>query len=152
MTIKNLEKNCPVPMLHNIAEPDKAYDKCHHLLNPFNSNETFQLLSNGPVHFFRVFWVFFIHIQILIEHPVSKEKRVCSVILQSVASDLVLYYLSMFHKKNARLIWVNYFCCICYLHQLYCFSSKWIIIRYKTVLTIRIDMAFPICVTETGMI
>ena len=27
-------------MIYNIAEPDKAYDKCHHLLNPFKSNET----------------------------------------------------------------------------------------------------------------
>ena len=27
-------------MLYNIAEPDKAYDKCHHLLNPFKSNKT----------------------------------------------------------------------------------------------------------------
>ena len=24
-------KNCPVLMLYNIAEPEKAYDKCHHL-------------------------------------------------------------------------------------------------------------------------
>ena len=29
----------PVSMLYNIAEPDKAYDKCHHLLNSFKSNE-----------------------------------------------------------------------------------------------------------------
>ena len=27
----------PVSMLYNIAEPDKAYDKCHHLHNPFKS-------------------------------------------------------------------------------------------------------------------
>ena len=27
----------PVSMLYNIAEPDKAYNKCHHLLNPFKS-------------------------------------------------------------------------------------------------------------------
>ena len=27
-------------MPYNIAEPDKAYDKCHHILNPFKSNET----------------------------------------------------------------------------------------------------------------
>ena len=33
-------KNCPVLMPYNIAEPDKAYAKCHHLLNPFMSNET----------------------------------------------------------------------------------------------------------------
>ena len=38
---------------------------------------------------------------------------------QSVASDLALYYLSMSHKKNARLIWVKYFCCICYSSVLF---------------------------------
>ena len=27
-------------MLFNIAEPDKGYDKCHNLLNPFKSNAT----------------------------------------------------------------------------------------------------------------
>ena len=27
-------------MPYNIAEPDKAYDKCHHILNPFKLNET----------------------------------------------------------------------------------------------------------------
>ena len=30
-------------MPYNIAEPDKAYDKCHHILNPFESNETSHL-------------------------------------------------------------------------------------------------------------
>ena len=52
------------------------------------------------------------------------------LLLQSVASDLGLYYLSMSHKKNARLIWVKYFCCICYSHQLNCFfielDNEWI--------------------------
>ena len=57
-------------------------------------------------------------------------------ILQSVASYLGLYYLSMSHKNNDRLKWVKYFCCICYSHQLYCFSSKWILIGYRAVLTI----------------
>ena len=28
-------------MPYNIAEPDKAYDKCHYILNPFKSNETY---------------------------------------------------------------------------------------------------------------
>ena len=27
-------------MSYNIAEPDKAYDNCHHLLNTLKSNET----------------------------------------------------------------------------------------------------------------
>ena len=43
------------------------------------------------------------------------------LLLQDVVSDLGLYYLSMSLKKNARLIQVKYFCCICYSHQLYCF-------------------------------
>ena len=70
--------------------------------------------------------LFSILIQILIEYPVSEPDQT----LQSVASDLGLYYLSMSHKKNARLIWVKYFCCICYSHQLYCFfielDNDWI--------------------------
>ena len=53
-------KNCPVSMLDNITEPDIAYDKCHHLLNPFKSNETSHFISNGPVNFsLQGCWVFF---------------------------------------------------------------------------------------------
>ena len=52
-----------------------------------------------------------------------------------MASDLGLYYLSMSHKKNARLIWVKYFCCMCYSHQLYCFfielDNDWIKSRFN---------------------
>ena len=33
-------KKYPVSMFYNFAEPDKAYDKYHHLLNPFKSNKT----------------------------------------------------------------------------------------------------------------
>ena len=62
-------------MRNNIAEPDKAYDKCHHVLNPFKSNETSYFLSNEPVYFrLQGCWVlFFVPIQILIEHPISKQ-------------------------------------------------------------------------------
>ena len=62
-------------MLYNIGEPDKAYDICHHLLNPFKPNETSHILSNGPVHFLLqgCCLLFLILIQILIEHPVSKQ-------------------------------------------------------------------------------
>ena len=73
MTIKNLGKNCPVSMPYNIAEPDNAYDKCHHLLKQFKSNET--------SHFYQmdlsiyVFNVVGFLIQILIEHPASKRQR-----------------------------------------------------------------------------
>ena len=44
--------------------------------------------------------------------------------LQSVVSDIGLYYLSLSNKKNASLIMGKYFCCICYSHQLYCFSVE----------------------------
>ena len=40
--------------------------------------------------------------------------------MQSVASDLGLYYMSLSHKKNTSLIWVKYLCCIRYSHQLCC--------------------------------
>ena len=62
-------------MPYNIAETDTAYDKCHHLLKPFKSNGTSHLYQMD--HSFSssglLCVVFFILIQILIEHPVSKE-------------------------------------------------------------------------------
>ena len=53
--------------------------------------------------------------------------------LQSVASDLGLYYMSMSHKKNASLIWVKYLCL--YVTHISCIvsSSNWIMIRYRAV-------------------
>ena len=42
--------------------------------------------------------------------------------LQSVASDLGLYYLSMSHKKNASLIWVNTF--VVYVTHISCTVSS----------------------------
>ena len=68
-------KKNSVSMPYNIAEPDKAYDKCHHLLNPFKSNEVSHFYQMDQSIF--VFWVvgccFPILIQILKEHPVSKQ-------------------------------------------------------------------------------
>ena len=66
-----------------------------------------------------------------------------------MASDLGLYYLSMSHKKNASLIWVNTF--VVYVTQISCIvsSSNWIMIGYRAVLTIRMGISFPICGTET---
>ena len=78
MPIKNLEKkNCPVSMPYNIAEPDKAYDKCHHILNPFKSNETSNFYQMDQSIFVSIVvgYCFFILFQILIEHPVSKQQR-----------------------------------------------------------------------------
>ena len=52
------------------------------------------------------------------------------LLLQTVASDLGLCYLSMTHKKNVRLTWVKYFCCLCNSHQLYYYfielNNDWI--------------------------
>ena len=45
-------------------------------------------------------------------HSYQNFNRELDQTLQSVASDLGLYYLSMSHKKNARIIWVKYFCFI----------------------------------------
>ena len=120
-------------MLYNIAEPDKAYDKCHHLLNPFKSNET--------LHFYQMNQSFLSSgLLAFVFHSYSNFNRANSrkpdQTLQSVASDLDLYYLSMSHKKNASIIWVKYFCCIFYSHQLYFSSSNWIMIGYRAVLTI----------------
>ena len=57
-------------MFYNIAEPDKVYDN---LLNPFKSNEiSYFYQMNLSFFVFRVV-LFFILIQILIEHPVSKQ-------------------------------------------------------------------------------
>ena len=68
-------KNCLFSMHHKIAEPDKAYDKCHYLHNPFKSNEFSHFYQmDKSVFVFRVFGVVvFILSQILIEHPVSKQ-------------------------------------------------------------------------------
>ena len=38
-TYKEPWEKYPVSMLYKIAKPDKAYDKCHHLLYSFKSNE-----------------------------------------------------------------------------------------------------------------
>ena len=65
-----------------------------------------------------------------------------------MASDLGLYYLYMSNKKNARLIWVKYFCCICYSHQLYCFFVE----LDNDRIYICIGMVFAICGTETAPI
>ena len=54
--------------------------------------------------------VFYIFIQISIEYSVSKYFGEPDQMPHSVASDLGLHCSSMSHKKDARLIWVNYAC------------------------------------------
>ena len=56
--------------------------------------------------------VFFIFIQILIEHSLSKQHRLANCghpIQTNAASDLGLHCLPIFHKKDGRLILVNCF-------------------------------------------
>ena len=79
--------------------------------------------------------LFFILIQILIEHHVSNSRERDQT-SQSVASDLGLFYLSMSHKKNASLTWVNTF--VVYVTHISCIvsSSNWIMIGYRVGLTI----------------
>ena len=206
-------------MLYNIAEPDKVYDKCHHLLNPFTSNETSHfyhmyqcifvfrvagycysnfnrtsckqtvesLIRHSSVVFYSllivttivgfcncpmfccallyvhstfaiilmgkreldallslsswclviVVWLFLAVLWVCLQIVIMVlPDHTHLLLLQSVASDHGLYYLSMSHKKNAWLIRVKYSCCICYSRQLYCFSLNWIMIGYRAVLTI----------------
>ena len=50
--------------------------------------------------------VYFIFIQVLIEQSLSKQ-WIPNQMLRTAASGLGLHYLSMSHKKDARLIWVK---------------------------------------------
>ena len=70
-----LENICSFPMLHIIAQHDKAYDKCHHLLDPFKSNGTVYFYQmNQSIFVLGLFGVVFHScFQILIEYPVSKQ-------------------------------------------------------------------------------
>ena len=78
----------------------------------------------GLFHFFfKGCWViFFIFIQILIEHSVSKQWRSRSDTI-SVAYDLGLHCLPMPHKKDARLIYwltlrmLGNVSCFCFLQN-----------------------------------
>ena len=115
-------KNCPVSMPYNIAETDKAYmyDKCHHILNHFKSNETsnFYQMDQSIFAFVVVGYCFQSYSNF--NRPSCKQtveilKRHCS---------LWRHPFSMSNKKNTWLIWVKYFCCICYSHQLYCFFIR----------------------------
>ena len=130
-------KKYSVSMLYYIAEPDKAYDKCHHLLIPFKSNETSHFYQMDQSFFvFRVLGCCFSFLFIF--NRTSCKQTVENLIrtLQYVASDLGLYYSSMSHKKNACLIWVNIF--VVYITHISCIvsSSNWIMIGYIAVLTI----------------
>ena len=61
-------------MLYNIAEPDKAYDKCHHLLNPFKLNEIPTFIKwTSPFSSSGLLGIVFQSYSNLIEHPVNKQ-------------------------------------------------------------------------------
>ena len=109
-------KNYPVSMLYNIAEPDKAYDKCHHLLNLFKSNET--------SHFCQMDQPIFVFFSFLFKfNRISCKQTVENLIRHDSLWRLILACTTCLcpTKKNASIIWVKYFCCICYSHQLYYF-------------------------------
>ena len=136
-------------MLYNIAEPDKAYDKCHHLLNHFKSNETshfYQMYQS--IFVFRFFGCCF-SLLFNFNRPSCKqtvEKLIrhcslwglilaCTMCLCHTKRTLVLYGL------NTLVVYVTH---ISYIVS----SSNWIMIGYRAVLNICIGMAFAICRTE----
>ena len=54
-TCKEPWEKYPISMLYNIAEPDKAYDKCHDLLNYFKWNEiSYSYQMDQSIFVFRV--------------------------------------------------------------------------------------------------
>ena len=128
----------PVFKLYNVAEPDKAYDKRHHLLNPFKSKETSHLHQmDQSIFVFRVGGCCFFY------SYTNFNRTSCKQTLENLIRHCSLwrlifcmYYLSMSHKKDASLILVKYFCCICYSHHFFVSSSNWIMIGYRAVLTI----------------
>ena len=65
----------PVSMLYNIAEPDKAYNKCHHplILTLLSRMKLPTFIKwTSPFSSSGLLGVVFILIQILIEHPIGK--------------------------------------------------------------------------------
>ena len=134
MTMKNLGKNCPVSMLYNIVEPDQINVIISLTLlsrmklptfikwtSPFSSSGLLGVVFHSYSNFNKT----------SCKQPVESLIKHCSL----RASDLDLYYLSMFHKKNAKLIWVKYF--VVYVTHITCIvsSSNWIMIEYRAVLS-----------------
>ena len=135
MTMKNLGKNCPVSMLYNIVEPDQinviiSLTLLSRMKLPTFIKWTSPFSSSGLLGV--VFHSYSNFNKISCKQPVESLIKHCSL----RASDLDLYYLSMFHKKNAKLIWVKFF--VVYVTHINCIvsSSNWIMIGYRAVLTI----------------
>ena len=117
-------KKYPVSMLYNIAKPEKACDKCHHLLNPFKSNETSHLYRlDQSIFVFRFvrccFYSYSNFNRTSCKQTVGNLIRHCSLWRLILACTICLC-----PTKNTSLIWAKYFCCVCYSHQLYCFFIK----------------------------
>ena len=123
-------KKIPVSILYNIAEPHKAYVKSIHLLNRFKSNETSHFYRmDQSIFVIRVvgccFSFLFNSLRTFCKQTVENLIRHCRLLRLILACTICLCL-----TKIASLIWVKYFCCVCYLHQLYCFiielDNDWI--------------------------
>ena len=67
-------------MPYNFAEPDKAYDKCHHILYPFKSNETSNFYQMDQYIFvFRVVGCVFFSFRTSCKQTVESLVRDCSL-------------------------------------------------------------------------
>ena len=95
-------------MRYNISEPDKAYDKCHHLLSSFKSNETSHFIKwTSPFSSSGLLSVVF--------HSYSNFNRSsCKQTVENLIRLCILWRLILActdclrpTKKNASLIWVN---------------------------------------------
>ena len=127
----------PVSILYNIAEPDKAYDKCHHHLNPFKSNELPTFIKwTSPFSSSGLLGVVF--------HSYSNFNRTsCKQRLESLIRHCSLWRLVLActfclcpAKRTLVLKGLNTF--VVYVTHISCIvsSSNWIIIGYTAVLTI----------------
>ena len=135
MTIKNLGKNCPVSMPYNIAEPDKVYGKCHHLLNTFESYGTSHFYQmDQSIFVFMVVWCCFSFLfkfdRISCKQTVESMIRYCSL-------WRLILVCAIFVCPTKRTLGQDWLilCCLCYSHQLYNFFIKldndWSRFNYK---------------------
>ena len=116
-------------MLYNIAEPDKAYDKRHHLLNLLSRMKLPTFIKwTSPFSSSGLFGVFFPFLSKFFYRTSCKQTenliRHCSLWRLILACTICLC------PTKRTLLWVKYFCCICYSHQFYCFfielNNGWI--------------------------
>ena len=137
-------------MLYNFSEPYKAFDNVTISLtllsrmklptfikwtSPFSASGLLGVVFHSNSNFNRTSY----------KQTAENLIRLCSLWRLILACIICLYA----YKKNASLIWVNTF--VAYATHISCivFSSNWILIGYRAILTICIGMVFAICGTET---